>query len=174
MALAAAVVGAGIAAGQSDEVILTRGDRGSAVVKVQRKLQVQADGIFGPATEGAVKRFQRRHDITADGVVGAQTRRALGLGAFSSASVRKPGLGEQSGGGQLPAVLVRIAQCESGGDPRAVSSDGRYRGKYQFIPSMWHAMGGSGDPATAPESVQDRLALRLYRRSGTAPWPNCG
>jgi hypothetical protein len=25
----------------------------------------------------------------------------------------------------------------------------------------------------APEWLQDRLAVDLYRRSGTAPWPSC-
>ena len=39
-----------------------------------------------------------------------------------------------------------------------------------------HAMatrpGGTGDPAKAPESVQDRIALKLYRARGTAPFPD--
>ncbi|MET0769836.1 MAG: transglycosylase family protein [Solirubrobacteraceae bacterium] len=54
-----------------------------------------------------------------------------------------------------------------------MSADGRYRGKYQFSRATWKAMGGSGDPAKAPESVQDRLAATLYRQEGTSPWPNC-
>jgi hypothetical protein len=49
-----------------------------------------------------------------------------------------------------------------------------YRGKYQFSRETWRAMGGKGDPAKAPERVQDRLATKLYRQSGTAPWPSCG
>ena len=74
----------------------------------------------------------------------------------------------------VPAVLERIAQCESGGDPTVVSSTGMYRGKYQFSRATWEAMGGTGDPARAPEAVQDRLALKLYRQAGTSPWPVCG
>ena len=181
MALSIAVVGVGIAAGRTGEVALKRGDSGPAVAKVQRKLHVQADGIFGAGTQRAVKRFQRRHGITADGVVGAETRQALRLAAFSSASVRKSSTGgsqAQTGPpaahGKLPAVLVQIADCESGGDPTVVSRDGRYRGKYQFTRSMWRSLGGRGDPAKASESLQDRLALKLYRRSGTSPWPTCG
>ena len=69
---------------------------------------------------------------------------------------------------------TRIAQCESGGNPRAVSSDGTYRGKYQFDRQTWHAMGGHGDPARASEAEQDRRALALYRDRGTSPWPACG
>lgn len=75
---------------------------------------------------------------------------------------------------KLPAILKRIALCESGGDPRAISSGGTYRGKYQFDRGTWRSMGGSGDPARASEAEQDRRALKLYRAAGTAPWPVCG
>lgn len=70
--------------------------------------------------------------------------------------------------------LERIAQCESGGNPRAVSASGQYRGKYQFDPATWAAVGGAGDPADAPEAEQDRRAALLYAQRGPAPWPVCG
>jgi hypothetical protein len=76
--------------------------------------------------------------------------------------------------GAARALLEQIAACESGGDPSAVSRDGRHRGKYQFSIDTWRALGGRGDPADASEALQDRLALELYRREGTAPWPTCG
>ena len=38
----------------------------------------------------------------------------------------------------------------------------------------WHNLGGDGDPIDASEATQDRIALKLYRRSGSAPWPSCG
>jgi hypothetical protein len=157
-------------ASASAEVVVKRGDRGSAVRSIQRQLGVPADGVFGPMTEQAVKRFQRRHDLVADGIVGPMTRSALGLSPFSARSVRRSD--DQSV--RVPAVLRRIAECESGGNPRAISPGGRYRGKYQFSRETWRNLGGSGDPAEAPEWQQDRLALKLYRQSGTAPWPNCG
>lgn len=77
-------------------------------------------------------------------------------------------------GGDMSARLQRIAQCESGGNPRAVSASGQYRGKYQFDRGTWASVGGSGDPAAAPEAEQDRRAAMLYARSGAAPWPICG
>ncbi len=80
---------------------------------------------------------------------------------------------------QLPAgvsqaTLDAIASCESGGDPTAVSSDGSYRGKYQFDFGTWASVGGSGDPAAASEAEQDYRAALLYTQSGSSPWPVCG
>jgi hypothetical protein len=96
-----------------------------------------------------------------DGLAGPQTLRTLGVTARSS------------GGGGAMDVLERIAQCESGGNPRAVSADRRYFGKYQFSKATWRSVGGTGSPANASEAEQDRRALTLYRRAGTSPWPNC-
>lgn len=70
--------------------------------------------------------------------------------------------------------LVSIAACESGGNPRAVSSTGAYRGKYQFSFSTWKVVGGSGDPAAAPEAEQDYRAARLLTEHGAGHWPVCG
>jgi peptidoglycan hydrolase-like protein with peptidoglycan-binding domain len=155
-------------ASASREVVVKRGHRGSAVRAIQRKLGITADGVFGPMTERAVKRFQRRNDLVPDGIVGPITRGALGLEPFSRTAVRRSPRTVR-----LPRILRLIAECESGGNPRAVSPGGTYRGKYQFSVDTWRALGGRGDPADAPEWLQDRMALRLYRRSGTAPWPNC-
>jgi hypothetical protein len=77
-------------------------------------------------------------------------------------------------GGVSQATLDAIGACESGGDPTAVSSDGSYRGKYQFDYGTWASVGGSGDPAAASEREQDYRAALLYARSGSSPWPVCG
>jgi hypothetical protein len=77
-------------------------------------------------------------------------------------------------GGVSIETLESIAACESGGDPRIVSSDGSYRGKYQFDQGTWESVGGHGDPAAAPEIEQDYRAALLYSRSGSSPWPVCG
>ena len=74
----------------------------------------------------------------------------------------------------VPPQLASIASCESGSDPTAVSSNGTYRGKYQFSYATWAAVGGSGDPAAAPEAEQDYRAALLYQRSGPGQWPVCG
>lgn len=77
-------------------------------------------------------------------------------------------------GGVSIGTLEAIAACESGGDPGAVSADGTYRGKYQFDQGTWESVGGSGDPAAAPEDEQDYRAALLYSEAGSSPWPICG
>src|SRR5436309_9275667 len=80
-----------------------------------------------------------------------------------------------AGGGSVATPqLAAIAACESGGDPHAVGGGGAFRGKYQFTYSSWQAVGGSGDPAAAPEAEQDRRAAMLMARSGAGNWPVCG
>jgi hypothetical protein len=77
-------------------------------------------------------------------------------------------------GSTASSVLAAIGQCESGGNPSAVSPNGMYRGKYQFDYSTWASVGGSGDPAAASESEQDKRAAMLYAQGGATPWPICG
>jgi peptidoglycan hydrolase-like protein with peptidoglycan-binding domain len=160
--------------GTSSGATLSVGSSGPAVKKLQRKLGVSVTGYYGTQTRRAVKRYQAAHGLEADGVAGPETLAALGI-HVRGASYSTGGTSYSGGGSsvRLPAELRRIARCESGGNPQAVSRSGRYRGKYQFDRATWRAAGGSGDPAAAPESVQDRIALALYRREGTAPWPNC-
>ena len=57
--------------------LLRVGSRGPAVMRLQKKLGIAADGIFGPHTRAAVRKFQQRHGLLVDGIVGPQTRAAL-------------------------------------------------------------------------------------------------
>ncbi len=141
---------------------------GDTITAVQRALGVAADGVVGPQTRGAVKRYQRKHGLMADGVIGPQTLAALGL-ATKAAAAAAPATTASAG----DPVLQQIAACESGGNPAAVSADGRYHGKYQFSRATWRDMGGSGSPARASEAEQDRMAAKLLAQRGTSPWPNC-
>jgi hypothetical protein len=146
---------------------------GSSVVALQQALGITADGIYGPNTRRAVRNYQRNHGLAVDGIAGPVTLGHLGLaGSGTGASSEAAGTG--SGVGAPTSQLAAIAQCESSGDPTAVSPDGLYRGKYQFSRETWADMGGSGDPAAASEAEQDRLAAKLLAARGTAPWPVCG
>jgi putative peptidoglycan binding protein len=71
----------------SPDPVLRLGSRGPAVAELQRVLnawypndvRIAVDGVFGPATEAAVRLCQSLAGITVDGVVGPQTRRVLHL-----------------------------------------------------------------------------------------------
>ncbi len=54
---------------------------------LQKKLNLIADGIFGPLTEEAVKAFQKSKGLTPDGIVGAKTWAALGVTAAQTKRV---------------------------------------------------------------------------------------
>lgn len=112
------------------------------------------------------QRFQRSVEVYAK-----QERRRQEATATADApqSFAPP---EQYGVSQ--STLDAIGSCESGGDPTATSPDGTYRGKYQFDTGTWASMGGSGDPAAAPEAEQDMRAAMLYSSAGSSPWPICG
>ena len=75
-----------------------------------------------------------------------------------------------SGGGGLN--WAALAQCESGGNPRAVNPAGYY-GLYQFSLSTWSAVGGSGNPIDASPAEQLKRAQILYARAGASQW-GCG
>jgi peptidoglycan hydrolase-like protein with peptidoglycan-binding domain len=148
--------------------------QGGGVTAVQQKLGVTADGVVGPQTRKALRAWQRANGLQADGVIGPQTLKAMGISASASTRSAAKGSGSTSSSGSSNAALEKIAQCESGGDPTAVSSDGTYRGKYQFDRQTWRANGGTGDPAAASEATQDAIAAKLLAARGTSPWPVCG
>lgn len=67
--------------GSQDNILptLKRGDKGSAVKKLQELLVAKGynpngiDGEFGPGCEKAVKQYQKDNGLTADGIVGPKT-----------------------------------------------------------------------------------------------------
>lgn len=95
--------------------------------------------------------------------------------AAEAAAVEAPVPTEATPPGGAPSgQLGSIAQCESGGDPGAVSPDGQYHGLYQFDQSTWESVGGSGSPSAASAAEQTARAQTLMGQSGTSPWPSCG
>jgi hypothetical protein len=71
---------------------------------------------------------------------------------------------------------VRVATCESGLDPRAVSPGGGNHGLFQIntvhrsrVASMGYSWSDIYDPY-----VNARVARTIYNERGWAPWPVCG
>lgn len=88
-----------------NERVLQRGDKGSAVRKIQQALifldfpvpKVGANGIFGDETVLAVKSYQEARGLNVDGVVGPETIESLDLEFFT-------GILESSFSGPEPRV----------------------------------------------------------------------
>lgn len=97
------------------------GSRGPEVADLQRALELDVDGIFGPATQAAVRAFQLEHGLRVDGIAGDQTLARIAAGArhLTDAQIRDAaaelGIDEAS----MRAVL-RVESAGSG-----FLSDGR-------------------------------------------------
>ncbi len=165
------------------------------VRRAQVLLRVPATGTHDAATRKAVKRFQELRGLAPYGIIDLATYTQIrdafalldtgGLAIDATASSDNGGATTTQPSLKLPsnlapitpqerAILDKIAECESGGDPTAVSANGSFRGKYQFDLATWRTVGGTGDPAAASEEEQDQRAAILLRQRGTAPWPVCG
>ena len=59
--------------------ILKRGMAGAPVKRLQEKLGIDADGIFGGGTKQAVMDFQKANGLAVDGIAGPDTFTAMGL-----------------------------------------------------------------------------------------------
>lgn len=55
------------------KMLLKKGSEGENVKKIQEKLGLTKDGIFGSITEHSVKKWQTQHGLTSDGIVGDNT-----------------------------------------------------------------------------------------------------
>lgn len=94
-------------------VTYQRGSSGSTVKQIQTKLKNwgyysgAVDGVYGSATETAVKSFQKKNGLTVDGKVGPQTQKALGISGGSAA---------ETGSGDV-ALLARLISAEARGEP---------------------------------------------------------
>lgn len=96
-----------------------KGSSGAVVSQIQTKLKNwgyyagDVDGIYGSATERAVRAFQRKNGLTADGKAGAQTLEALGLPADSG--------GNSGGSGGMTGaqvdLLARLISAEARSEP---------------------------------------------------------
>ncbi len=143
--------------------VLTAGKTGSArrtVVRILANGALESTKVVSSTTTTA--------PVTRVLAVGTKARAATSTGGSTSSAAR------QSTGGADSLNWPALANCESGGNPRAVSSSGAYRGLYQFSMSTWRGVGGSGDPINASPSEQTYRAKVLLNRSGSGQWPVCG
>ena len=181
--------------GERIRVVRVRTERVTESVAVPFETERRADGdLFKGQTKtlqagkaGVVRRTVEK--VVADGrlekrtvlsseTVSAPVKRIVAFGTkvrpAAPAPAESSSAGRSAGGGADSLNWPALARCESGGNPRAVSSTGKYRGLYQFSYATWRSVGGSGDPAAASSGEQTYRAKLLYNRSGAGQWPHCG
>ncbi len=65
--------------GLPELILLKHGTKGETVKKLQEKLGIGADGIFGSGTADALKAYQKENGLDADGLAGPKTLAHLKL-----------------------------------------------------------------------------------------------
>jgi len=118
------------------------------------------DGIYGRATQLAVRRFQSRVALAADGIAGPATTRAL-VGGKTKRKAARPGASRAEVRAMLgywgrrygvsPPLVRAVAWMESGFHWNVTSATGAW-GAMQVMPATWRF-------------VEDVLTGRDYRRS---------
>ena len=115
----------------------------SPVRVLQRALGIAADGVFGSATDAAVRRFQRRHGLASDGVVGPATWAALGHPEIK-AVLRRRRPAARGGGGVVQRV-VRAANRIARKPYRYGGGHARWKDSgYDCSGSVSYALHGAG------------------------------
>lgn len=104
-----------IALAQSaDAALYKRDSSGATVTQIQTRLKSwgyysgSVDGIYGSATESAVKYFQRKNGLNVDGQAGDKTLAALGI--YEPASAGSAASGDVY-------LLARLISAEARGEP---------------------------------------------------------
>lgn len=104
-----------IALAQSaDAALYKRRSSGATVTQIQTRLKSwgyysgSVDGIYGSATESAVKYFQRKNGLSVDGQAGDKTLAALGI-------YEPPSAGSAASGDVY--LLARLISAEARGEP---------------------------------------------------------
>lgn len=64
-----------------------------------------------------------------------------------------------TGGAGYTGIAVRIARCESGGNPRAQNATSTASGLYQFLDSTWTGTTGLAPPASAYSAATQTAAF---------------
>lgn len=84
------------------------GSTGQAVIDLQKKLGITADGIFGAQTDAAVKAYQAANGLTTDGVVGVNTAAKMNSTLATAPMAKDPAITDPN----VPAPVLPTPTAE--------------------------------------------------------------
>lgn len=152
--------------------LLRRGAEGPAVRQAQELLvasgaAIDADGLFGPATESATKAFQRVRGLAVDGVIGEATWGALDRAASAIATAdlvypadvaRALGLRAPLGERDIDRIFGALPWSPIPGDPSAIEVAASWRSSHLAIVRIPEMIGIPGAAASGSAMIDRRIA----------------
>ncbi len=146
-------------------------DQLEAVAKAESSQRNSLDRVNGELAQLLRDEQARRSAEALRGAMAAATARAA---AAARTTVRVPTSSASASGGAAAALPGHAPPGGLWTCIRQRESSGNYRsgggGAYQFRPSTWESLGGSGRPEDADPATQDAMAMRLQQRSGWSQW----
>jgi len=146
---------------------LRNGDEGTDVAHVQQRLRElgylsgRADGIFGNATERAVRDFQAANGLTADGVVGART-----LAMLDSPSAKSKSAAGSAGADTSRATAVPAPRTYTASTPNATYgylAPGDSGSKVRTLQNRLIALGYLAGSASGNYDAETEEAVRAFQ-----------
>lgn len=147
--------------GQSNEASNTQ-------AQPQQDVSEQASASTNQTSAEEVSNQQQSNSAQPEQVSAPQTEQTQQPQQEATTSNNESSSSEASSGSSVNVNdhLKQIAQRESGGDIHAINPSSGAAGKFQFLQSTWDSVAPAEwvgkSPASAPESVQDAAAVKLY------------
>ncbi len=146
------------------QIILTTGNEGPQVRRLQQELAIHVDGIYGPETEQAVLRYQASRGLAVDNLVGPLTNAALRNdtpASVSPAKVAEELSGESAAQKEEVGAVRRLQHAldlQNDGDfgPLTEAAVRRLQARNGLAvdgivgPATWSAIGVSSAPTLTP------------------------